>query len=253
MARCPQPFEILQTFKPKRGALHLGNFASMGAATGGVFSQDVPDELRDVVMTLQTIRAATFKAFKAYTNDPRDQIPATPFAVTSVVVDVFAKSMPFVEGVVRETSAFSSQRDSHARAVKRWNAAAAESLTRASKAGVLSFLTPKEAALFWYEASVFAIHIKVALDQPYDNPLDMAWASLKWAWSTAPGRVAGAIESFTAYSAEVIARAIAAAGAGVVKGGAKGLWDGFGPVLSVVAIGGLGFWAWNRYGRRRRA
>lgn len=240
------PFEILASFKPKRGALHLGNFASLADTLDGIFRQDVPDELRDVVATITLLRVATLQRFGAYTKDPRDQIPATPLVVARVIERTFEQSLPFAMGVVRETSMLGDLRRDLQRSIDRWNAARVTTLTRAAGVMPPSFLTPDEAKTFWFEASKMAIQLKVLLDQPFENPINDAWTSIKQAWHEAPTLTGKAIENTAAFGAEIVTRAIA----GAVYGASKGALRGLGFVFGTIAVGGLAYYGWKRWRKR---
>ena len=247
-----KPYEILDTFRPKRGAAYLGNFASMGAP----FTPDTPKELRDVVATLVAIRVNTLKTLGAYTTAPTDQIPVTPLVVARVIESTFASSIPTVEAILKETSVLTDLRRDFATSRKRWDAAREKLLQRASADGTaLHLLTPSEAKGFWSEAGRMAIQLKVILDQPFQNPIGMAWDALTEAWRTAPARTAEALGGIVAGGSEAVARAVVEVLKGAGKGVARGIWDGIGGwwTVGVLAAAGGGYYAWRRYGHGRRA
>lgn len=271
MARCPQPFEILQTFKPKRGALHLGNFASMGELPGQPTFVDVVGKLKTDAQ----------QRLGYYPDAPRTPaIPITTLAMAMAVSKLVHDAMPKAWQIASDSADNVTFEDfitgegrvgqSLARAVKRWNDARfkfmsrpwsklgktwaqAENLTPDKAGGVAPLvlatlpLNYEEAALFWDEAGRIAIHIKVLLDRPFDSKWRAAYDSIGVDIDWAVAFFTGAVESVVKVGIQAVLKLLKAAG----KGAASGFWAEFGTVLVLGGVGLGGIFAWKLWRKRR--
>lgn len=175
-----RPYEILDTFKPRRGAAHLGNFASMGEALTGDH-----DLVALVIGAKNEVKGAA------------------SLSIAMPIMKLFADAAPLAEKIAYFGSgpATDLPRDWN-RAKTRWDAACAETLRRAWKdlgfawvaiaylGGnvppsvpearlITAKLTAGEATKFWDEATRMAIHLKVLLDRPFPSAADMVISSFK--------------------------------------------------------------------------
>lgn len=262
MARYPQPFEILNTFKPKRGALHLGNFASMAA---------LPEKQSfvDVVSKMKTDAQARLGEYPGAPHSPA--IPLTTLAMAMTVSKLVNDVMPKAWEIAHDAPWTSGRDASLDRAVKRWNEARFRFMSRAFKtfgktwaqAENLSITNPgidqlklattplnyEEAALFWDEAGRISIHIKVLLDRPFESKWAVLWDSIGVDINWAIEFFAGIVKDIVKYGVKLTLALLAAVPAGV----AAGLWESIGTVLMLGGLGLGGWYAWSRWGRKRRA
>lgn len=187
-----QPFEIFASFRPRRGALHLGNFASLADVNAA----------NDVNATVIAAMNAAF-ALGAYKENPR--VPVTPLGVTVGICRLFKSAeskadqianFAYHEGEINPARRATEIPRDWKRAKERWAAARMETLRRSWSAlgfawiaidllgqggtvppGVSDdklarqVLTAEEATKFWNEASRMAIMMKVLLDEPFEKAL----------------------------------------------------------------------------------